>query len=74
MTDEKKKGRLYKNVEGYSDPTAGCAMESVSEAERQRLEVMSAVIHIMKATADLAGFKVIERIILEDKKTGKKYK
>lgn len=63
-----KKPHLYKNSEGYNDPTVG-------EAEERRvLERISALIPIMKKTAELVGFEVVGRIILVDKETGKKYK
>lgn len=73
MADEKK-GHLYKNAEGYPDPTVGCAMANIAEQDRQRYETMCTVIHLIKATAELAGFEVIGRITLMDKKSGKKYK
>lgn len=61
-----KKPHLYKNSEGYNDPTVG--------EERRVLERISALIPIMKKTAELVGFEVVGRIILMDKETGKKYK
>ena len=69
-----KKPHLYKNSEGYNDPTVGEAMSNIEAEERRVLERISALIPIMKKTAELVGFEVVGRIILVDKETGKKYK
>lgn len=69
-----KKPHLYKNSEGYNGPTVGEAMSNIEAEERRVLERISALIPIMKKTAELVGFEVVGRIILVDKETGKKYK
>ena len=69
-----KKPHLYKNSEAYNDPTVGEAMSNIEAEERRVLERISALIPIMKKTAELVGFEVVGRIILMDKETGKKYK
>ena len=69
-----KKPHLYKNSDGYNDPTVGEAMSNIEAEERRVLERISALIPIMKKTAELVGFEVVGRIILVDKETGKKYK
>lgn len=69
-----KKPHLYKNLEGYNDPTVGEAMSNIEAEERRVLERISALIPIMKKTAELVGFEVVGRIVLVDKETGKKYK
>lgn len=68
----------HKNSEGYPDPTVGEAMCNI-EAERrkkeaERLAVISELIPILKQTAELAGFVIVGRIVLQDKGTGKKYR
>lgn len=69
---------MFKNSEGYPDPTAGQAYANISREERQQeaatLERIGSLIHIIKATAELAGFEVAERIVLKDKASGKIYK
>lgn len=69
---------MFKNSEGYPDPTAGQAYANISREERQQeaatLERIGSLIHIVKATAELAGFEVAERIVLKDKASGKIYK
>lgn len=69
---------MYKNAEGYPDPTAGAAYSAIQREERQReadrLAAISALIPLMKGAAELAGFEVVGRITLKDKATGKEYR
>lgn len=70
---------MYKNAEGYSDPTPGEAMSNIRKEQRQqeaaeRLAVISRLIPVMKQTAELAGFEVVGRITLKDKETGKEFR
>lgn len=70
---------MYKNAEGYSDPTPGEAMSNIRREQRQqevaeRLAVISRLIPVMKQTAELAGFEVVGRITLKDKETGKEHR
>lgn len=70
---------MYKNAEGYSDPTPGEAMSNIRREQRQqevaeRLAVISKLIPVMKQTAELSGFEVVGRITLKDKETGKEYR
>lgn len=69
---------MYKNSEGYPDPTAGAAYSAIQREERQReaerLTAISDLIPIMKGAAELAGFEVVGRITLKDKATGKEYR
>ena len=60
---------MYKNSEGYSDPTAGKAMQEADRPPRQVHEV----IHIIKLIASLAGFDVVSHITLRDKMTGREW-
>lgn len=73
---------MDRNSEGYPDPTAGEAYENIMKAERaeeyaregERLAAITKLIPIIKQTAELVGFEVIERIALKDKATGKEYR
>ena len=69
---------MYKNQEGYSDPTPGAALSNILREERQRdaesLATISRLIPVIKQTAELAGFEVVGRITLRDKGTGKEFK
>lgn len=66
---------INKNCEGYSDPTAATAIRNVMAGEdaeqRQRLSVL---IRILKDEIDAAGFDLLERIALRDRKTGREYR
>lgn len=65
---------LHKNAEGYQDPTAHDAMTKVMREENERQRRVSAVIGVIKSVADLAGFDLIERVALKDRKTGREYR
>jgi hypothetical protein len=70
---------VYKNAEGYADPTAGTAIANICTEERkqeqyERLDALDRCIKIMKQTAELAGFEVSHRNVLRDKKTGREYR
>ncbi len=69
---------MNKNGEGYVDPTPDAAFVNIRREERkhesERLEKISSLIPIMKQTAELAGFEVVGRIVLKDKRTGKEYR
>ncbi len=69
---------MYKNSEGYPDPTAGAAYSTIRreeyKREADRLATINALIPVMKGAAKLAGFEVVGRIVLKDKITGKKYR
>lgn len=70
---------MYKNSEGYNDPTPGAAYANMCREERQqqeaeRLAVIGRLIPVLKQTAELAGFEVLGRIALRDKETGREYR
>lgn len=60
---------MYKNSEGYPAPTEG---EAIRRADRPP-EDLSRAIRLMKFAADCLGFEVGERIVLIDKKTGRRW-
>lgn len=74
--------RMDKNAEGYPDPTAGQAYKNIVKEERakayaeekERLDKISSLIPILRATAELAGFDILGRIPLKDRETGKEYR
>jgi hypothetical protein len=63
-----------KNSEGYSDPTPFEAMKALDKEEAERQRRLSTLIYILKANINAAGFELITRIELRDKKTGREYK
>lgn len=58
---------MYRNKEGYLDPTAG---DAIREADRPP-EDLSRAIRLMKFAADCLGFEVVGRITLRDAETGR---
>ena len=65
---------LNKNAEGYVDPTACKAVTKVMQEEQERLRRVTAVVGILKSAADLAGFDLVNRVVLRDRKTGREYR
>ena len=69
---------MGRNSEHYSDPTPGTAWENMRREEKRldaaRLTVVSALVPILRQTAELAGFEIIGRIPLRDKTSGKEYR
>ena len=69
---------MYKNPEGYADPTAGEAMANVGREERQReaerLAAIGDLMPIIRQTAALVGFEIVNRITFRDKTTGREYR
>lgn len=68
----------YRNKEGYSDPTAGEAIGTLTKEERreerERNAAVTSLITMLKQIISLAGFELVERIVLRDKETGKEYR
>ena len=69
---------MYKNPEGYADPTVGEAMANISREERQReaerLAAIGDLMPIIRQTAALVGFEIVNRITFRDKATGREYR
>lgn len=57
---------LKKNGSGYYDPTAWRAIQEMLLEERH-----AKTIHTIFHICELAGFKVEDRIVLRDRKTGR---
>lgn len=69
------KDNPYFNSEGYADPTAYAAMRTIQREENAALDSrVNLLIKVIKFIATEAGFDVINRIELRDRKTGRKYK
>ena len=63
----------WENSEGYPDPTAYDALKVLDEQQTRDRQRISAVIHIVRCVLDLAGFQLVGRIELQDKRTGRVY-
>lgn len=60
----------WENAEGYPDPTAYNGLKSTIR-EEQRLNNL---IFVLKYIIHLAGFELLNRIELKDRKTGREYR
>lgn len=61
------------NEKGYSDLTAFGAVTNVVKEEKDIEVRMAKTVGIIKLIADVLGFKIDNRIVLIDKKTGKRF-
>jgi len=58
---------LKKNTEGYFDPTAYEAIRNVDKESIKFHRLLETIFYI----CDIAGFKIEERIVVRNKKTGR---
>ena len=63
-----------KNAEGYTDPTAYNGMKKVVKEEDDADKRASELVGVLKFIIRAAGFELIERIQLKDKRTGRVYR
>ena len=61
---------IWKNSEGYSDPTAGKAIAEISNEEKQ----IHTLIHVIRDICTFAGFEIVGRIEFKHKENGRRYK
>jgi hypothetical protein len=61
----------FKNSEGYSDMTAGVAIELVGKEEHDVERLNHKVMQSFRLSADLAGFEIVGRVTLKHKRSGK---
>ena len=59
---------VYRNKEGYPDPTAGEAIGTVTREEKRHNEEVTNLVNVIKQIISLAGFEMVRRITLKDKK------
>lgn len=64
----------WKNAEGYSDPTAYAALKSIGQEEAEQQQRVSALVRALKYVIDVAGFDLLNRVELKDRKTGRVYR
>lgn len=65
---------LHKNSEGYNDPTAHGAITKVMREESEQQRRLNALIGSLKTFIDLAGYDLLNRIEVRDRKTGREYR
>lgn len=63
-----------RNPEGYSDPTAYEALSAVLQQQDEDDLRCQQLIKALKITIDLAGYDLLTRIEVRDRKTGRAYR
>lgn len=63
-----------KNSSGYSDPTAYLGTKSIIREENEHQKRVTTLIGVLKYIIDAAGFDLIARIEIRDRKTGREYR
>ena len=63
-----------KNSEGYSDPTAYHGLKAATRSECEQIRRLTALISVLKYIIDLAGYDLLARIEVKDRRTGKEYR
>lgn len=58
-----------RNPEHYMDETAGHAVEAITERE----ELKNQLIHLIRGLCKVAGFTIMNRMVLRDEETGDIY-
>jgi hypothetical protein len=62
------------NASGYPDPTAYAALQKVSKEEKELCRKVSELLKVLKTIIEWAGFELISRIEIRDKKTRKEFR
>lgn len=65
---------MRRNREGYKDPTAYAAMSKILREEQDQQRRVTDLIGVLKYIIDAAGFDLLARIELKDRKTGREYR
>lgn len=63
-----------RNCEGYADPTAHTAMRNIIQEEYEQQRRVSDLVGVLKYIIDKAGYDLLARIEIRDRKTGKEYR
>ncbi len=67
-------GKPWQNGEGYADPTAYEGLKSVIREDAEQQKRLNTLIFVLKYMIGLAGFELLNRIELKDRKTGREYR
>lgn len=69
----KDKDNPIRNQEGYMDLTRHDAVENITREEREKRERarVTKLVHTVFYICNVAGFDVVDRIVLKDRKTGR---
>ena len=64
----------WQNREGYSDPTAYEGMKPVIREDAEREKRLNTLIFVLKYIIRLAGFDLLNRIEIRERKSGREYR
>lgn len=64
----------WKNKEGYADPTAYDGLKPIIREEDEHQKRLNTLIFVLKYIIRLAGFELLNRIELKDKRNGREYR
>lgn len=64
----------WENAEGYHDPTAYAGLKPVIREEDEQQKRVNTLIFILKYIIRLAGFELLNRIEIRERKSGKEYR
>ena len=64
----------WENAEGYHDPTAYHGTKNIIRDEDEQQKRVNTLIFVLKYITRLAGFELLNRIEIKDRKTGREYK
>ena len=65
---------IRKNGEGYNDPTAFLGIQAVIRSESEPQKRSNTLIFVIKYIIDAAGYDLLNRIEVKDRKSGKEYR
>ena len=65
---------IKKNKDGYSDQTAHTAMRNIIQEENEQQRRVSELVGVLKYIIDKAGYDLLARIELRERRTGKEYR
>ena len=64
----------WQNHEGYSDPTAYEGLKPIIREEDEQQKHLNNLIFVLKYIIRLAGFELLNRIEIKDRKTAREYR
>lgn len=67
-------GKIHKNAEGYNDPTAGWALDTVRKEEREVERRIQECLTHMRWVAEKCDLAIVNRVRFRDLRTGKEYR
>lgn len=64
----------WTNAEGYPDPTAYNALKPVIREEDEQQKRVNTLIFVLKYIIRLAGFELLNRIEIRERKSGREFR